>query len=96
MEKQQAVTDLRMKIAKVQSYLDLYNPTKYTPPVLAAQKAEWTAKVDNAYVEVNVALCNVQELKLEDGDTYNAMVARLTDKVHVFTLEICTKVLSLA
>ena len=96
MEKSLLVTDLKKKIAKVQSYLDLYNPAKFPPPVLAAQKAEWTAKVDNGYVEVNVALCKVQELQLEDGDTYNAMVAGLTDKVHAFTLEICTKVLSLA
>ena len=95
MEKPQ-VTDLRMKIAKVQSYLDLYNPTKFPPSVLAAQKAEWTAKVDSSYVEVNEALSNVLVLKLEDGEDYNAMVAELTEKVHVFTLEICTKVLSLA
>ena len=40
MEKQKAVTVLNMKIAILQSYLDMYNPTKYTPPVLAAQKAE--------------------------------------------------------
>ena len=95
MEKPQ-VADLRMKIAKVQSYLDLYNPSKFPPPVLAAQKAEWTAKVDSSYVEVNEALSNVLVLKLEDGEDYNAMVAVLTEKVHVFTLELCTKVLSLA
>ena len=95
MEKPQ-VTDLRMKIAKVQSYLNLFNPTKFPPSVLAAQKAEWTAKVDSSYVEVNEALSNVLVLKLEDGEDYNAMVAVLTEKVHVFTLELCTKVLSLA
>ena len=75
------VADLKIKLARVGSLLDFYNPQIYSAPVLNLHKDVWLGKVETAFTDLTAVLYNLKDVAVDTAE-YEGLVRDMMAKVH--------------